>query len=122
MISEIKQSFEKAIELNPKHIPARWALVELYIQLPGIVGGSERKARKYSDELLAISPVDGYLSKGRIEVYFENYDKAEVQLLKAYEIGNSKTTYQKLFDFYTKILKNSKKASELKLPNSQKTN
>ena len=122
MISEIKQSFEKAIELNPKHIPARWALVELYIQLPGIVGGSERKARKYSDELLAISPVDGYLSKGRIEVYFENYDKAEIQLLKAYEIGNSKTTYQKLFDLYTKISKNSKKASELKLPNSQKTN
>lgn len=96
MIPEIKKSFEKAIELNPKHIQARWALVELYIQLPGIAGGSERKARKYSDELLAISPVDGYLSKGRIEVYFENYDKAEVQLLKAYEISNSKVALQKL--------------------------
>ena len=39
MISEIRNSFEKAIELNPKHIQARWALVELYIQLPGIAGG-----------------------------------------------------------------------------------
>ena len=114
MLPEVKKSFEKAIELNPKHIQARWALVELYIQLPGIAGGSERKARKYSDELLAISPVDGYLSKGRIEVYFENYDKAEVQLLKAYEIGNSKTTYLKLYDLYQNKLKDYKKALNLK--------
>ncbi len=114
VIPEVKKSFETAIDLDPKHIQARWALIELYIQLPGIVGGSERKARKYSDELLAISKVDGYLSKGRIEVYFENYDKAEIQLLKAYEIGNSKTTYLKLYDLYLNKLKNIKKALDLK--------
>ena len=71
MIGEVKESFEKAIELNPKHIEARWALVMIYIQLPGIVGGSESKAKKYATELLAISPVDGYLSKGHIDEYFE---------------------------------------------------
>ena len=114
LIPEVRKSFEKAIELNPKHIQARWALVELYIQLPGIAGGSERKARKYSDELLAISPVDGYLSKGRIEVYFDNYDKAEIQLLKAYEIGNSKTSYSKLYDLYQNKIKDYKKAFNLK--------
>ena len=27
MIGEVKDSFEKAIELNPKHIEARWALI-----------------------------------------------------------------------------------------------
>jgi hypothetical protein len=51
MIGEIKESFEKAIKLNPAHIDARWALIELYIKLPGIVGGSETKALKYSNEL-----------------------------------------------------------------------
>src|SRR3970040_932809 len=56
MIGEVKESFEKAIALNPKHIEARWALVLLYIQLPGIVGGSESKAVKYSNELLKLSP------------------------------------------------------------------
>jgi hypothetical protein len=50
MIGEIKESFEKAIKLNPAHIDAR-ALIELYIKLPGIVGGSETKALKYSNEL-----------------------------------------------------------------------
>jgi tetratricopeptide (TPR) repeat protein len=114
MIPEVKSAFEKAIVLNPKHVQARWALVELYIQLPGIVGGSERKARKYSDELLAISPVDGYLSKGRIEEYFDNYDKAEIQFKKAHEIGKSKTTYLKLYHLYATKLKQPEKASELK--------
>jgi hypothetical protein len=33
----MKSSFEKAISLNPKHIESCWALIELYIQLPGIV-------------------------------------------------------------------------------------
>ena len=114
MVKDVKTSFENAIQLNSKHIEARWALIELYIQLPGIAGGSERKARKYSDELLAISPVDGYLSKGRIEVYFENYDKAEIQLLKAYVLGNSKTTYLKLYDLYQNKLKDKQKALALK--------
>ena len=70
MIGEVKDSFEKAIALNPKHIEARWALVMIYIQLPGIVGGSESKAIKYLNELLKLSPVDGYLSRGQIEEHF----------------------------------------------------
>ena len=114
MIPEVKSSFEKAISLNPKHIEARWALIELYLQLPGIVGGSERKARKYADELAVFSTVDGFLAKGRIEVYFENYDKAEIQLLKAYETGKSKTSFLKLYDLYQNKLKDYKKALELK--------
>jgi hypothetical protein len=52
MIDEIKGSFERAIELvDSRHIEARWALIELYIKLPGIIGGSETKAIKYSNYL-----------------------------------------------------------------------
>ena len=58
MISEIKSSFEKAISLNPKHIEARAALVEFYLQLPGIVGGSEKKALLYANEIAQISDFD----------------------------------------------------------------
>jgi tetratricopeptide (TPR) repeat protein len=114
MLSEIKASFEKAIALNPKHIEARYALVEIYIQVPGIAGGSERKARAYAEELLKISPVDGYLAKGRIEEYYENYDQSEAQYKKAFEIGKSKKTYQKLYDLYANKMKNSTKANALK--------
>ena len=100
MIGEVKESFEKAIVLNPKHIEARWALIFLYIELPGIVGGSETKAIKYSNELLKLSPVDGYLSKGQIDEYFKRYTAAEQQYKKAIAAGSTKTGGQMLANLY----------------------
>ena len=110
MIDEVKTSFEKAITLNPKHLEARWALIELYIQLPGIVGGSESKAIKYSNELLRLSPVDGYLSRGHIEEYFKRYKTAEQQYKKAIMAGGSKTSYQKLASLYKNKMRDPEKA------------
>jgi tetratricopeptide (TPR) repeat protein len=110
MIGEVRSSFEKAIALNPKHIEARWALIELYLQLPGIVGGSESKAIKYSTELRELSPVDGYLSRGRIEEYFNRYSDAEEQYKRAILIGKSKICYQKLADLYKNKMKQPEKA------------
>lgn len=110
MIDEVEESFIKAIKLDAKHIGARWALVELYLQLPAIVGGSEKKAQKYASELLKISAVDGYLSKGHIAEYFKRYTEAEKNYKKAVEIGGSKTTYQKLADLYKNKMKQPEKA------------
>ncbi|TDE29225.1 MULTISPECIES: tetratricopeptide repeat protein [Flavobacterium] len=110
MIDEVKGSFEKAISLNPKHIESRWALIELYIQLPGIVGGSESKAIRYSNELLRLSPVDGYLSRGHIEEYFKRYKVAEQQYKKAIIAGGSKTSYQKLASLYKNKMREPEKA------------
>lgn len=114
MVGEMKESFEKAIVLDPKHIPARWALIEIYLQLPGIFGGSESKAILYSNQLAQLSPVDGYLSRGRIDVYFKRYVAAEKNFIRAHEIGKSKTTFQKLYNLYLNNLKDTKKARELK--------
>lgn len=113
LIGDVKAAFEKAIVLNPNHIGARWALIEIYLQLPGIVGGSEKKAVRYSDELIKISPVDGYLSKGHIEEYFHRYPKAEKQYKKAIEVGHSLTTYQKLANLYQYKMKQPEKARQL---------
>jgi tetratricopeptide (TPR) repeat protein len=114
MVGDMKEAFEKAIMLNPKHIPARWALIEIYLQLPGFLGGSESKAFEYSNELMQISSVDGFLSRGRIDEYFKRYTLAEKNYLKANEIGKSKVTFQKLYNLYLNKLKDPKKAQELK--------
>jgi tetratricopeptide (TPR) repeat protein len=114
MIDEIKSSFEKAIILDPKHKESRWALVLLYLQLPGIIGGSEAKAVAYSNELMRLSPLDGYLSKGYIEEYFGRNKKAERNYLKAFELTHSKLAFQKLYSLYLYKMKNSEKAQELK--------
>ncbi len=111
MVGEIRSSFEKAIELNPKHVEARWALIELNLQLPGIVGGSESDAIRYSSELREISPVDGYLSLGHIDEYFDRYTDAETQYKRAILVGGSKVCYQTLADFYKNKMKQPDKAN-----------
>jgi len=113
MIGDIKKSFEYAVVLDPKHIDARWALVELYLLLPGIVGGSETKAARYANELMQLSKVDGYLAKARISDYFGRLKVSEKQYIQAHQIGNSAMTYEKLHQFYLKKLKDKSKADRL---------
>jgi tetratricopeptide (TPR) repeat protein len=115
MIGEIKESFEKAIILNPKHIEARWALVMLYIKLPAIIGGSESKAVQYSNELLKLSPVDGYLSKGQIDEHFGKYTSAEEQYKKAIAAGSVKKGSQMLANLYKNKMNQPEKASKIKI-------
>jgi hypothetical protein len=115
MIDEVEESFLTAAKLDAKHVETRWALVMLYIELPAIIGGSEKKAQKYANELMTLSKVDGYLAKGYIDVYFSRYTNAESNYKKAHEIGNSKTTFEKLYDLYLNKLKDKSKANKLKL-------
>ena len=111
MLDEIESSFILACKLDSKHIDSRWALVVYYLEIPGILGGSENKSQKYANELLAISPVDGYLANGYIAEYFKRYTVAEKQYLKANEVGKSKITYQKLYDLYKNKLNQPDKAA-----------
>lgn len=113
MLGEVESSFLTAAKLDSKHIEARWALVIYYIQVPGILGGSEKKSQKYANELMAISPVDGNLANGYIAEYFKRYTEAEKFYSKANEIGKSAKTYQKLYDLYKKT-KQLEKAKVLK--------
>ena len=101
-IGDIKEHFERAASLDSKHIEVRWALVEFYMQLPGIIGGSEKKATKYANQLLKISPVDGYLANGYIAEYDERPADAERFYKKAIDIGGSPHTYEKLAEHYEK--------------------
>lgn len=113
MIADIESSFQNAIKYNPKHIEARWALIEFYLQLPGVFGGSENKASHYANELSVISTVDGYLAKGHISEYFKRFPSAESYYKKAIQVGHSKTTYQKLANLYKNKMNQPEKAKQL---------
>lgn len=102
IIGDVKSSFLKAAELDPKHIDVRWALVELYMKLPGIIGGSTKTSLKYADELEQLSKVDGYLAKGFVYETDKQHDLAEAYYKKAVAIGGSLTCYNKLTSFYEK--------------------
>ncbi|MCB0374619.1 MAG: tetratricopeptide repeat protein [Sinomicrobium sp.] len=72
LVGHIKKAFKKAALLDAKHKAVRWALVELYMQLPGILGGSRQKALHYATELEQLSKAEGCLAKGYIYEYGNN--------------------------------------------------
>jgi len=99
-IGDIREHFETAAQLDPNHIEVRWALVEFYIQLPGIIGGSEKKAINYANQLGKLSPVDGHLANGYIAEYSDRHEDAERHYKEAIAVGGSVHTYEKLSALY----------------------
>ena len=112
MIDEIETSFLTASKLDLKHTDTRWALLILYLELPSIIGGSEKKAQKYADELMVISKIDGVMAKGHIEEYFKRYKQAEILYKQGIEITHSKIAYKRLIDLYNNT-KSFEKAKQL---------
>ena len=100
IIGDVKQAFTNAADLDPNHIETRWALVELYMQLPGIIGGSKSKSLKYAEELEKLSKVDGYLAKGYIHEYDKELDVAEKYYKLAITEGGSLVCFEKLTHLY----------------------
>ena len=113
IIGDVKEAFLKAAQLDPNHLDTRWALVELYMQLPGIIGGSKSKSFKYANELEKLSKVDGYLAKGYIYEYDKEPELAEKFYKLAIKEGGSITCYDKLTKFYEKEGKSIKAISNL---------
>lgn len=100
IIGDVKQAFLTAADLDSNHIETRWALVKLYMELPGIIGGSKSKSLKYADELQNLSKVDGYLAKGYIYQYDKKFDLAEKYYKLAIIEGGSLHCYEKLTILY----------------------
>ena len=100
IIGDVKTAFLKAAELDKNHIDTRWALVELYMQLPGIIGGSKNKSLAFANELENLSKVDGYLAKGYIYEYDNEPELAEKYYKKAIAVGGSLTCFNKLTTLY----------------------
>lgn len=103
IINQAKNAFLIAANLDSTHIEVRWALVKLYMQLPGIVGGSKRKSVIYAQELESLSKVDGLLAKAYINEYDKKPLVAEFYYQKAVEVGGSPHCYDKLISFYLSL-------------------
>ena len=52
--------YEKAVALNPKHVEARFSLVEFYSYAPPMMGGSTDKALEQAKEIKALDPLVGH--------------------------------------------------------------
>ena len=99
-VDDIKEHFEETVRLDPKHIQGRWALIEFYLQLPGILGGGSEKAEQQVKALTEISKIDGLMAKARMALYHEDAPLAEKYYQEALAASGSLWTYQSLARFY----------------------
>lgn len=100
LVDDIEEELKLAAKLDPNHIEVRWALIDFYIQIPNLIGGSEEVALGYAEELEVLSQVDGYLSKGYIYEYNDEPELAEQYYRMAIEVGGSLTSFKKLTSLY----------------------
>lgn len=68
--------FEKALELDPDHLPARLALVRFHLEAPGIVGGRRSEARRHARELEGRNVHAGHRAWAEIHQEEERWEAA----------------------------------------------
>jgi tetratricopeptide (TPR) repeat protein len=66
LAKKVRNSFEHAVELDPKSVEARTDLAEFYLEAPSIVGGGQDKARAQAAALLSFNPGMGHWVLARI--------------------------------------------------------
>lgn len=75
LLNDIKHHLNRAAELDKTNPEVRRALVEFYMQIPGIFGGSQDTAEEFASSLKNINLIDYYLAKAYI---FKHSDRPEM--------------------------------------------
>ena len=87
IINDVKKYLKKAAELDPSHKEARRALVELYMQIPGFIGGSQTIAESYASDLDRLNEVDALLADAYIYKIQEYKDLAKSKYEEAIRVA-----------------------------------
>ena len=122
LLGDIKKYLKKAADLDPNHKETRRALVELYMQIPSVIGGSKTIAESYASDLDRINQVDALLADAYIYKILEyrglakhKYEEAiRIALNKPelitrnylkYELGEASAIYEIQLESGEKLLK-----------------
>ena len=120
-VVQLRSSFEAAVRLQPNSLVARRALLNIYLGLPRLLGGSQTKAEQQLKAIQSINPLEGALagaiyamnnndqsafaqqaqmvyndSKHQFEV---NDSRYELAMITSYFFGDSERAIQLLNDF-----------------------
>lgn len=101
-------AYQRAVELEPRALPYRWALLRYYQQAPAIVGGGFDKAYAEAAEIKAINADSGrqayaqlYVAEKKFDLAFREFEEALREspdnLVMLYQFGRlTLTTGQRL--------------------------
>jgi tetratricopeptide (TPR) repeat protein len=88
-----KRGYERAIELDPHNVSARFGLLQYLMQAPGFVGGNKDKARIQADSIAYYDTLVGFQAKASIyEVLDEDLTGAEKEFTDAIALDSTNLT------------------------------
>ncbi|MBU2525600.1 MAG: hypothetical protein KKC03_03260 [Bacteroidetes bacterium] len=102
-LGDVKYAFEKALRLDPFHLGAYWALISYHCEVPGILGGSKKKAYHYANALRQISTRDADLALAFLAKH-EGKDAYADALIRNVSDKHQRTDYEEeLRNIFAKI-------------------
>jgi Tfp pilus assembly protein PilF len=107
LAGKTKDEFERAVQLDPNLLDARFGLIDFYTMAPAIAGGSEEKAMQQAAEIKKRDSVLGHRAMARIYSRQKKTDLARNEWLAAVkEQPNSAKAHNGLAGFYLGVDKN----------------
>ncbi len=71
-----RKAMEKAVELDPNSVDARFGLVLFYSQAPSMIGGGMDKAHLQADAIIKLNPARGRIAKAGLFAREKKYNDA----------------------------------------------
>src|SRR6185369_5719667 len=76
LAKKLKTETDRAVQLDPNLLPARFILLEFYLNAPAIAGGSTSKALEQANEIRKRDAIDGHRAFARIQTVEKKPDLA----------------------------------------------
>jgi len=104
LAGDVKEQFERAVELDSNEVRFRTSLMQFYVQAPGIVGGSIDRALVQADAIYRMDPYAGHAARASIAVAEDELTLAEVEWKKAIEVDSTQwTAFHRLGYLYLQL-------------------
>ena len=91
MARKVRESFERAVQLDPQSWEARTDLAEFYLEAPGLVGGGKDKAHQQAEVIAKLHPAMAHWVEGRIAEKNDDAVTAEREYRAAIAASHSGT-------------------------------
>ena len=88
-LGKIRDAFKKALELDPRNFNAANSLMTFYLEVPGLMGGSNSKAKDVIAETQKVSPAVASLLQAKFDLKDEKIEKAKNNVLAVNTNGNA---------------------------------
>lgn len=82
-----RDAYEKAVELDPALIDARFDLMQYYLAAPGFLGGGRDKADAQATQIARLDPVWGKVAESALANADKRPEAAEAALREAVKLG-----------------------------------